>query len=389
MLVPTQQILKGGSSPTPVVENDGSKPRTATDREKLDAGRKALKELLRKREQKKKNKTCADILRLYGTIFGGLLVIGGFAVLMFLVPMTIDPALATLTFEFSPEPAICITTSFIETKGLTNTTWCSCLEGCTQDVFECYQIEVAYKSQSRHGREVRSVQGRTSPSIARLPDYETQWPDNRYKLFPREPLPPSQFTQAHSSIDHKFDASNNTVQNEGSTSLPSKFAEEIVFNGEGVVESVQPYYEDHNEEVEEDFPGNFSNFISDEPFDPFSEDIFLNRHKRSVDLEEWDFVNASLFVNVKGCGYPPIVNCNEFKLKYKKLGRRYYCYYSKSKPYLVLDEYDPDAAAVDLYYSFGLPVGSIIGGSVLICLMQMPYKKFYKRIRRRKLENER
>ncbi|KAF2359313.1 Na+ channel auxiliary subunit TipE, partial [Trinorchestia longiramus] len=388
MLVPTQQILKGGSSPTPVVHNDQGKPQTAKDREKLDAGRKALKELLQKREQKKNHKrTCTDILRLYTTVLGGLMVVLGLFVFLFLVPMTIDPALATLTFEFNPKPSICMITSFSVIEGLSNTSWCSCLEGCTSDVFRCYQIEVAYRE------DVGSSSRRTRSVVSEKPESgnRTAVSGGTRRLTNQTELSSSSTLLAF-SLD----------LNQQKETVPLNYSEyvrkenptkthppEIVLDvGEELKREYYPY-DDLNEDDLSDYDllDDFPNFIADELTDPFNVDVSLHRRRRAVDLNDWDVTNASLFVNVKGCGYPPDVNCTVFEMKYSKVGRRFYCHFSQLNPYLVLDEYDPEGAAVDLYYSIGLPFASIIGGSILMCLMQTPYRKLFRRIRRRRIEN--
>ncbi|XP_008473259.1 protein tipE-like [Diaphorina citri] len=51
---------------------------------------------------------------------------------------------------------------------------------------------------------------------------------------------------------------------------------------------------------------------------------------------EWDFVGAKFFPNVKGCGYPPYLNCSIFHKKYAVVGKQYPCYYSTVEPALVI-----------------------------------------------------
>ncbi|KAA0194675.1 hypothetical protein HAZT_HAZT006363 [Hyalella azteca] len=158
--------------------------------------------------------------------------------------------------------------------------------------------------------------------------------------------------------------------------------------GEEIKNEYYPYDDITDEDLSQiEVLENFPDYIADDLTDPYSNDLSLDRRRRSLDLSDWDVTNASLFINVKGCGYPPDVNCTIFEIKYSKLGRRFYCHFSQLNPYLVLDEYDPDAATLDLYYSIGVPFAGMIGGSILMCLMQMPYKKIIKRLRRRKVEN--
>ena len=400
MLVPTQQILKGGSSPSPLgVDNAGDhRSQTARDREKLDAGRKALKELLRGREQqKKKKRTCFGTLRLYITILGGLMLILAAMTFLFLVPMTIDPALATLTFELSHDPVICVTTSFTVTEGLSNTNWCSCLEGCTSDVFTCYQIGVAYKkietTTQRPKIRKRSIQ--LQPKVqgeTALVNIQSKYQPTAKKInFHPVKRPPESKENIENNYDQNW--SNIIAISSGETSnqlYRSNYSENLnneISRDPSFVEYVAPG-NDQLDEFDEDFPlDDFSNFISDDPVDYDSGDGRSDRSKRAAvfDTSEWDVTNASLFVNIKGCGYPPDVNCSIFEMKYSKVGRRYYCHYSRVNNSIVLDTYDRTAAITELYYSFGLSFGFIVLGAALIILMNFPYKKTYKKFKRRRI----
>lgn len=55
---------------------------------------------------------------------------------------------------------------------------------------------------------------------------------------------------------------------------------------------------------------------------------------------EWYFTGAKLFPNVKGCGYPPMLNCSIFYRQYADIGRNFSCYYSKIDPGVVISDLD-------------------------------------------------
>ncbi|XP_063869565.1 uncharacterized protein LOC135105274, partial [Scylla paramamosain] len=76
-----------------------------------------------------------------------------------------------------------------------------------------------------------------------------------------------------------------------------------------------------------------------------------------IDLETWDVYDARLYPNVKGCGYPPTVNCTTFAANYKKVGKTYPCYYSKKIPTMVLDALDIPGVKRDLVYAIVVPWG--------------------------------
>ncbi|XP_042210169.1 protein tipE-like [Homarus americanus] len=256
------------------------------DRAQLDAGKEALRQLLKERKSKKKKKTsCASLLKLYLTILAGLMIIGGLFTLLFLVPMTIDPALATLTYEFQPTPALCMTTFAEVVVGLKNISWCSCTEGCTRDVYNCSQITVVYRN---------------------------------------------------CTVKNDSESDINAVENECDLGVNSTLADDDAQN-----------------------------------------------NTTYIDAAHWDVLNGSLFINVKGCGYPPAVNCSIFYQYFGKPGRRFWCYYSKLDPYLVMPEYDPQAAEFELVQSLGWTIGAQIGGLLIIVLLHCPYMAFIKKSCRR------
>ncbi|KAK7072410.1 hypothetical protein SK128_023178, partial [Halocaridina rubra] len=271
------------------------------DTAQLDAGKQALKELLREQKGKKKQKTsCWALMKLYTTILAGLMIIGGLFTLLFLVPMTIDPALATLTYEFHPKPVLCMTTFADWIAGQTSIEWCSCTEGCTSDIYNCSQIVVVYK-----------------------------------KCLTREISP----------------ANNDFLTNGGGGGDGS-------FGGDG---------------------GSCS--LGNNSTGPTNNDVNTATY---IDPEYWDVVNASLYINVKGCGYPPEVNCTTFFDEFGVPGRRFWCYYSKMDKYLVMPEYDPQAAELELAMSLGWTLGAQALGIIIIVVLHCPYVAFLKNLFKRR-----
>lgn len=75
---------------------------------------------------------------------------------------------------------------------------------------------------------------------------------------------------------------------------------------------------------------------------------------------EWYFVGAKLFPNVKGCGYPPSLNCSIFYKLYSKIGTNYSCYYSRIDPGLVITDLDMNRVYMNLVYATAIPIPSFI-----------------------------
>ena len=53
--------------------------------------------------------------------------------------------------------------------------------------------------------------------------------------------------------------------------------------------------------------------------------------------------DTPLLINIKGCGYPPEVNCDEYAEFFSNqsdLGLTFPCHYSKMNPWIVLSAYN-------------------------------------------------
>ncbi|MPC54758.1 Protein tipE [Portunus trituberculatus] len=285
---PAVSKAPGGSSPLKGAGRLDNGPAPVEDPQ-INPGKVALQQLLKERGSKKKKRTsCRSLLRLYTTILAGLMIVFGLFTLLFLVPMTIDPALATLTYQFQASPVLCMTTFAREVVGLRNISWCSCTEGCTSDVYNCTQVTVVYRN----------------CSISR-----------------NESLPEGDLCD---------------------------------LGGEG------------GEELSE-VEGGGSDLTA------------LASHTNPA---HWDELNASLYINVKGCGYPPTVNCSQFFDYYGVPGRRYWCYYSHLDPQLVVPHYDPSEAELELANSLGWTVGAQLAGLIIILLLHWPYAACIRHCRR-------
>lgn len=89
---------------------------------------------------------------------------------------------------------------------------------------------------------------------------------------------------------------------------------------------------------------------------------------------EWYFTGARLFPNVKGCGYPPILNCTIFLSKYRALGTNYTCYYSRVDPGLVITDLDMWQNTLNLVYAMAIPIPSFI---ISVIYLTFAYFKIY------------
>lgn len=89
---------------------------------------------------------------------------------------------------------------------------------------------------------------------------------------------------------------------------------------------------------------------------------------------EWYYTRAKLFPNVKGCGYPPMLNCSIFFKTYEEIGTNFSCYYSKVDPSLVISHLDMWQVYMNLVYAMAIPIPSFI---LSIVYLTIAYFKIY------------
>lgn len=89
---------------------------------------------------------------------------------------------------------------------------------------------------------------------------------------------------------------------------------------------------------------------------------------------EWFYKGARLFPNVKGCGYPPMLNCSVFLKTYREKGTNFSCYYSRVDPGLVISHLDMWQVYMNLVYAMAIPIPSFI---LSVIYLTIAYFKIY------------
>lgn len=82
----------------------------------------------------------------------------------------------------------------------------------------------------------------------------------------------------------------------------------------------------------------------------------------------WTYSLARIYPNVKGCGYPPHLNCTVFRNKYFEVGSSYPCYYSRVEPWVVITELDLAKSTRQLVYSMVFPIPCFVVSVVYVAL---------------------
>ena len=79
-------------------------------------------------------------------------------------------------------------------------------------------------------------------------------------------------------------------------------------------------------------------------------------------------ITAKLFINVKGCGYPPKVKCWKFWQDHHQMEHNYPCWYSTLDPELAITDFEEGWAMRQAILSFSLPVGLFAISMIYISL---------------------
>lgn len=76
-----------------------------------------------------------------------------------------------------------------------------------------------------------------------------------------------------------------------------------------------------------------------------------------------------LLVNIKGCGYPPDVDCTNFTQIYGILGAQFPCWVSRENRTVVMPSYDRDLQLQLIIHFFAVPFIVTVVTSVVLCIM--------------------
>jgi hypothetical protein len=89
---------------------------------------------------------------------------------------------------------------------------------------------------------------------------------------------------------------------------------------------------------------------------------------------EYYYRRARLFPNVKGCGYPPFLNCTVWNRFYQSEGANFSCYYSRIDPRLVVSHLDMSKNTIHLILAMAIPIPSFI---ISVVYLTFAYFKIY------------
>jgi len=124
-------------------------------------------------------------------------------------------------------------------------------------------------------------------------------------------------------------------------------------------------------------------FIENKTLSDFQESDWahLTRMEKETNAETGEvtesFVDDTpLLINIKGCGYPPNIVCDDYADKYNNFsidGVTFPCYYSQMNPWIVLSKYNEDEEVTNIAYSLLIPNLLFILSLVVLVYWYCPY----------------
>lgn len=314
-------------------------------------------------------RTFKQKLLFYTTAFFILLATFSLFAFLFLVPFVIDPAFTTIFMQFDENPALCFTVSTITLYGSKNCSWASCREGCTKDIYQCTQIRVNYK--------------------LNFHDYSNFMNRTVWSLPPEPTPPPKKKTRYERGLRDYADYDLNGNININNNNNDGIKHEQIILENDDNNNENNNIMNNEERENDDDINVNSinenNNIIEEYNFKEDDDNKLNGFIETSDEMDqmqtglmgndsEWYFTYARLFPNVKGCGYPPMLNCSIWLKQFIKEGTNFSCYYSKVDPGLVISDLDYWQNTLNLVYSMAIPIPSFI---ISVIYLTFAYFKIY------------
>ncbi|XP_035795416.1 protein tipE-like isoform X1 [Anopheles albimanus] len=332
----------------------------------------------------------------YTTAFFILLGTFSLFAFLFLVPFVIEPAFQTIFMQFDESPALCVTAYNEHLHGAKNCSWTSCREGCTKDIYECHQIRVNYKTAAQlaaaaareeaaaaagdllEATSVASAVGGVTKAIGDSSVSGESSKDSSVASSSNSVDSPAGATAGRKPIATSDAASSSAG---GAPAVPGAGAVAGAGAGAGAGNSryanplfrfkraVRADYDYSDLLLDENANGGgmagfgdgrtgFKSSLIDE------ETAFIEYPEEMTGLmgnnSEWYFTGARLYPNVKGCGYPPMLNCTIWTKRYWTIGTNFTCYYSRVDPELVISDLDMWQNTLNLVFAMAIPIPSFI-----------------------------
>ena len=103
----------------------------------------------------------------------------------------------------------------------------------------------------------------------------------------------------------------------------------------------------------------------------------------SLEKEATRKQRAALFVNIKGCGYPPSVQCSSWIDEFGGLNSTIPCHYSRTNNSIAITHVDASRSMRDLLLGTLVPIVALAVSGVALCIMHTKCIKGRNNIRKK------
>jgi len=121
--------------------------------------------------------------------------------------------------------------------------------------------------------------------------------------------------------------------------------------------------------------GTFIDDIDPRKWTDLSRVEVMTDEETNID-EEVIVDDTPLLINIKGCGYPPEVDCDFYAEKYENhsaFQETFPCYYSKMNPWIVLSEFNRDETVSSILFSILIPNILFVLSLIVLVYWYCPY----------------
>lgn len=312
--------------------------------------KKKLLELAKPKKPAKVKRTWRQRLWFYATAMLALTAMSAGSSLLFLVPLYVDPAISTLTHHFVDVPVTCVTTRREDLSGIFNCTWSSCREGCTSDMYKCTHIYVSYTTVPYEMATSMPPDVNSSLWFTSSPSASPSTTIATTATFPATRHTANATSAATTAFTTALLPRLTTFV---PTSLPTSMG--TTRTATTLSSSTPPA------------PGRHKRWVrpitTSTPPPPTSSSVAPTPPESNFTEE------AVLLVNIKGCGYPPDVQCGNFSENYGYEGASFPCYYSRVNRSVVLSHYARDDQVAVIVHYFAIPFVLTVVTAVILCVM--------------------
>lgn len=144
--------------------------------------------------------------------------------------------------------------------------------------------------------------------------------------------------------------------------------------------------DDFNEIMRHNYYENFASYLNDNTSSSTTGSLLelISNLSSLIPHTSQQMEEATLLVNIKGCGYPPSVTCKTFTEVFGVEGAVFPCYYSNLNKTLAMTRYNRDDQIAMIIHFFAMPFVICVISSIFLCILHCDCRCKKEHIRRQR-----